>query len=148
MVMFTQDLPEPEESGLAAQLFGIAAAGVGLAVFALVLALVEQLVLQVLEANVQRGSEVYERDHVSVGPKKAKLPSLGAATCHGTPVLGPPAAGGSRCVLRAGMFHAVEAVDGGVQEVRALGVHLEQHGMGLLGSHSSYFTDYFIFCCL
>lgn len=46
------------------QLFGVAAITTGLALFALVLALVEQVVLQVLEENVQRGSRVYETGHV------------------------------------------------------------------------------------
>ena len=39
-------------------------ATIGLASFALVLALVEQIVLEVIESNVKRGSSVYERDHV------------------------------------------------------------------------------------
>ena len=37
----------------------------GLASFALVLALIEQVVLEVLESNVRRGSRVYEAGHVS-----------------------------------------------------------------------------------
>jgi len=36
----------------------------GLASFALVLALVEQVVLEVIEDNVKRGSKVYQRGHV------------------------------------------------------------------------------------
>ena len=40
-------------------------AAIGLAAFALVLALVEQVVLEVLKNNVQRGSQVYEEGHVS-----------------------------------------------------------------------------------
>jgi hypothetical protein len=38
---------------------------VGLCAFALVLALVEQVVLEGMEANVKRGSRVYEAGHVS-----------------------------------------------------------------------------------
>jgi hypothetical protein len=38
---------------------------VGLAAFAMVLALVEQVVLETLEANVKRGSKVFETGHVS-----------------------------------------------------------------------------------
>ena len=39
-------------------------ASIGLASFALVLALVEQIVLEVIESNVKRGSIVYEEAHV------------------------------------------------------------------------------------
>jgi hypothetical protein len=39
----------------------------GLVSFALVLALVEQVVLEVLESNVKQGSQVYEEGHVSAG---------------------------------------------------------------------------------
>ncbi len=46
------------------QVFGVAVASVGLASFALVLALVEQIVLEVIESNVKRGSSVYEAGHV------------------------------------------------------------------------------------
>ena len=47
-----------------AQVFGVLVATTGLASFALVLALVEQVVLEVIEDNVKRGSKVYQRDHV------------------------------------------------------------------------------------
>jgi hypothetical protein len=40
---------------------------VGLAGFALALALVEQIVLETNLANVSRGSRVYESNHVSLG---------------------------------------------------------------------------------
>ena len=39
-------------------------AAIGLAAFALVLALVEQVVLQVVDENVARGSRVFETGHV------------------------------------------------------------------------------------
>lgn len=65
IIVFGQQLPDAD-AGLAAQLFGVAAASTGLASFALVLALVEQIVLQVIESNVKRGSSVYEQDHILV----------------------------------------------------------------------------------
>ena len=46
------------------QVFGVLVATTGLASFALVLALVEQVVLEVIEDNVKRGSKVYQRGHV------------------------------------------------------------------------------------
>ena len=47
-------------------MFSVLVATTGLASFALVLALVEQIVLEVIEDNVKRGSKVYQRDHVRV----------------------------------------------------------------------------------
>lgn len=63
MVVFGQELPEVTAT-LTAQLFGLATALVGLATFALVLALLQQVVLEVIDSNVAQGSRVYERDHV------------------------------------------------------------------------------------
>lgn len=64
VVVFGQDLPDTTAS-LFQQLWALMVAAVGLAAFALVLALVEQVVLEVLKNNVQRGSQVYEDGHVS-----------------------------------------------------------------------------------
>ena len=64
VVVFGQDLPDTTAS-LLQQLWALMVAAVGLAAFALVLALVEQVVLEVLKNNVQRGSQVYEEGHVS-----------------------------------------------------------------------------------
>lgn len=50
------------------QAFGVVAASIGLASFALVLALVEQIVLEVIESNVKTGSAVYETGHVRLSP--------------------------------------------------------------------------------
>ncbi len=66
VVVFGQDLPDTTASVLQ-QLWSLMVAAVGLAAFALVLALVEQVVLEVLKNNVQRGSQVYETGHVSEG---------------------------------------------------------------------------------
>ena len=48
------------------QLFSVLVAIVGLASFALVLALVEQIVLEVIDSNVRRDSKVYEEGHTLV----------------------------------------------------------------------------------
>ena len=64
VVVFGQDLPDTTASILQ-QLWSLMVAAIGLAAFALVLALVEQVVLEVLKNNVQRGSQVYETGHVS-----------------------------------------------------------------------------------
>jgi hypothetical protein len=48
------------------EVFSLLVALVGLAGFALALALVEQIVLETNLANVSRGSRVYESGHVSV----------------------------------------------------------------------------------
>lgn len=64
VVVFGQDLPDTTASVLQ-QLWALMVAAIGLAAFALVLALVEQVVLEVLKNNVQRGSQVYETGHVS-----------------------------------------------------------------------------------
>lgn len=52
--------------GIPQQIFSIAMTITGLAAFAIVLALVEQLVLQILTDNVSRGSQVYEKGHILV----------------------------------------------------------------------------------
>ncbi|DBA72591.1 TPA: hypothetical protein ACH3X2_010343 [Trebouxia sp. C0005] len=65
VVVFGQDLPDTTASVLQ-QLWALMVAAVGLAAFALVLALVEQVVLEVLKNNVQRGSQVYEEGHILV----------------------------------------------------------------------------------
>ena len=65
VVVLGQELPD-EAADTAQQIFGLVVAAVGLAAFALVLALVEQVVLQVLEDNVRRGSRVFETGHVCI----------------------------------------------------------------------------------
>jgi len=52
--------------GIPQQIFSVAMTITGLAAFAIVLALVEQLVLQILNDNVSRGSQVYEKGHILV----------------------------------------------------------------------------------
>ena len=64
VVVLGQDLPD-EASSTSQQVFALVVAAVGLAAFALVLALVEQVVLQILDDNVRRGSRVFEMGHVS-----------------------------------------------------------------------------------
>lgn len=63
--VFGQEFPGPD-SPLGQQVMSVGTAVVGLAAFAMVLALVEQVVLETLEANVKRGSKVFESGHVSV----------------------------------------------------------------------------------
>lgn len=72
VVVFGQDLPDTTASVLQ-QLWALMVAAVGLAAFALVLALVEQVVLEVLKNNVQRGSQVYEEGHVSTQSQTSSL---------------------------------------------------------------------------
>lgn len=62
--VFGQEFPGPE-APLGQQVMSVGTAMVGLAAFAMVLALVEQVVLETLEANVKRGSKVFETGHVS-----------------------------------------------------------------------------------
>jgi hypothetical protein len=62
-VIFGQELPD-EATSFAQQAFAVSVAAIGLAAFALVLALVEQVVLQVVDENVARGSRVFETGHV------------------------------------------------------------------------------------
>lgn len=64
-VVLGQDLPDVNASTVFYKIFAPLVATIGLVAFALVLALVEQLVLQVLEDNVKRGSRVFETGHVS-----------------------------------------------------------------------------------
>ncbi len=65
LIVWFGEFPEVPK-GVAQQVFSIAMAITGLAAFAIVLALVEQLVLQILTENVSRGSQVYEEGHVLV----------------------------------------------------------------------------------
>ena len=62
-VIFGQELPD-EATSFQQQAFAVGVAAIGLAAFALVLALVEQVVLQVVDENVARGSRVFETGHV------------------------------------------------------------------------------------
>jgi len=48
--------------------FGVAVATTGLATFALVLALLQQVVLEVIDENVKQGRRVYEEKHVRTKP--------------------------------------------------------------------------------
>lgn len=63
--VFGQEFPGPG-APLGQQVLSVGTAMIGLAAFAMVLALVEQVVLEGLEANVKRGSKVFESGHVSV----------------------------------------------------------------------------------
>ncbi|CAL8470852.1 g10394 [Coccomyxa elongata] len=56
----------PEAESISRQVFSVSVAIIGLAAFAIVLALVEQIVLQILTENVSRGSVVYEKGHILV----------------------------------------------------------------------------------
>lgn len=62
--MFGQEFPG-HDAPLGQQVLSVGTAIIGLAAFAMVLALVEQVVLEGLEANVKRGSKVFESGHVS-----------------------------------------------------------------------------------
>lgn len=68
MLLFGENFPQPDgsSSDLPQQAFAIATAGAGLVSFALVLALVEQVVLENVEANVKRGSPVVTSGHVGI----------------------------------------------------------------------------------
>ena len=65
VVILGQQLPE-EQASFSQQLFAVATAVLGVASFALVLALIEQATLELLESNVKRGSKVYESGHYVV----------------------------------------------------------------------------------
>ena len=62
-VVYGQQLPSPDAS-IGYQVFGVAVATTGLATFALVLALLQQVVLEVIDENVKQGRRVYEEKHV------------------------------------------------------------------------------------
>lgn len=81
------------------QLFSILVAVFGLAAFALVLALVEQVVLEANNRNVKRGSRVYETGHVSRRRVDVEcFPSLGRRTR----LRGRPGSRGNGCTCRGG----------------------------------------------
>jgi hypothetical protein len=63
MLMFGENFPSVQAPP-AEQVFSIAIATVGLAAFALILALLEQSVQEVLEEQVKRGGKIYEEGHV------------------------------------------------------------------------------------
>ncbi|PRW58011.1 hypothetical protein C2E21_3586 [Chlorella sorokiniana] len=65
-VVLGQDLPPAESAGWPSQFFAIVVAVFGLASFALVLALIEQVVLEVLDNNVKRGCAVFETGHTVI----------------------------------------------------------------------------------
>ena len=65
LIVWFGEFPEVPR-GFPRQVFSILMAITGLAAFAIVLALVEQLVLQILTENVSRGSQVYEEGHILV----------------------------------------------------------------------------------
>lgn len=62
--MFGQEFPNAD-APLSQQGMSVITAMVGLAAFAMVLALVEQVVQDAFEANVKHGTKVYEEKHVS-----------------------------------------------------------------------------------
>lgn len=63
--MFGNSFPDNAAPSLE-QAFSLLIAALGIASFAISLALVEQVVLENLDANVRRGSKVYENEHVCV----------------------------------------------------------------------------------
>ncbi len=65
-IVVGQELPEESTVSLAEQVFAFAVGIFGLSSFAVVLALVEQAVLEVLESNVRQGSAVIEEGHVVI----------------------------------------------------------------------------------
>jgi hypothetical protein len=65
LLTFGENFPEASD-GWPVQAYSIAMALVGVAGFALVLALTEQVLLEVLRNNVETGTQVFERDHVVV----------------------------------------------------------------------------------
>jgi hypothetical protein len=65
VIIFGQELPDTA-ADVMLQVFSVLVATTGLAIFALVLALVEQVVLEVLDRNVRKGSVVYESGHLLV----------------------------------------------------------------------------------
>eukprot|EP00884_Botryococcus_braunii_P018197 jgi/Botrbrau1/5060/Bobra.37_1s0025.1 len=65
VIIFGQELPDAA-ADVMVQVFSVLVATTGLAIFALVLALVEQVVLEVLDRNVRKGSFVYENGHLLV----------------------------------------------------------------------------------
>jgi hypothetical protein len=64
VLSFGENFPSPFEGSPSSQLFSVIVATFGLATFAVVVALVEQAVLELIDANVKRGSDVYEENHV------------------------------------------------------------------------------------
>ena len=65
LLTFGENFPTDDESAVF-QLYSIAMALLGIIGFALLLALTEQILLEVLEANVQQGTTVFERRHLLV----------------------------------------------------------------------------------
>ena len=63
-ILVGQELPEESAVSAPEQVFAFAVGILGLSSFAVVLALVEQAVLEILEANVRQGSNVIEEAHV------------------------------------------------------------------------------------
>ena len=78
-MVFGQELPDNAAS-VFQQLFALSVAAIGLAAFALVLALIEQVILEVLEENVKRGSPIYESGHVSLHLGVARCTCYGHST--------------------------------------------------------------------
>jgi hypothetical protein len=63
-ILVGQELPEEQSISPLEQVFAFGVSILGLSSFAVVLALVEQAVLEILEANVRQGSAVIEQEHV------------------------------------------------------------------------------------
>mmetsp|Transcript_30448 Transcript_30448/g.72452 ORF Transcript_30448/g.72452 Transcript_30448/m.72452 type:complete len:898 (+) Transcript_30448:202-2895(+) len=65
-LFFQNGFPDPSPEAAVQQIYAVSVATAGLVFFTILLAMVEQLFLEVLETNVERGSPVYERGHVLV----------------------------------------------------------------------------------
>lgn len=65
LLTFGENFPDANEAWLF-QVYSIAMGLLGVVGFALLLALTEQIILEVLESNVRQGTKVFERDHVLV----------------------------------------------------------------------------------
>ena len=65
LLTFGENFPDASESWLF-QIYSILMGLLGVVGFALLLALTEQIILEVLESNVRQGTKVFERDHVLV----------------------------------------------------------------------------------
>ena len=64
MLAFGGNFPADGASKIGDQAFALAVAAAGLVSFALVLALVEQVVMELVEENVKRGSRIVTSGHV------------------------------------------------------------------------------------
>ena len=65
LLTFGENFPDASENWLF-QVYSIAMGLLGVVGFALLLALTEQIILEVLESNVRQGTKVFERGHILV----------------------------------------------------------------------------------